>query len=67
MNEPFEMLDDLINLKIFFHTADKNQKLCYNHYGIVGRRQEGNWLNLLKNNGEEVLINLNNVNQIITI
>ncbi len=66
MNKPFEILDEPINLKIFFNHKE-DHAVTFNHYSVIGRRQEGNWLNLLKNNGEEVLINLDNVNQIATI
>lgn len=67
MDKPFEILDDPINLKIFFRADVKEHALTFNHYGVIGRRQEGNWLNLLKNNGDEVMVNLDNVNQIATI
>jgi hypothetical protein len=68
VDKPFEIINQPINLKIFFRATEKQQHgITFNHYSIVGRRQEGHWLNLLKNNGEEVMINLDNVNQVVTI
>ena len=58
-----------INIKIFFTKQEVHKEsLTYNHYGVVEKEDMPNgWLRLKKNNGEEAIINLANVNQIITI
>jgi len=67
MND-FEVLPNEINIKVFFTKQDPDQKsLTYNIYGVIAKRQIGKVLHLLKNNGEEVLINWDNINMICTI
>lgn len=58
-----------MNIKIFFVKKEEEwPNLTYNHYGIVKTEPlPGNWLRLIKKNEEEALINMDNVNQIITI
>jgi hypothetical protein len=63
-----ETLDKPINIKIFFKVPPENARpMTYNHYNVIAKEKTGNWLLLLKDNKEEVLINLENVNQIITL
>ncbi len=68
-NKNIEYLDKPINIKVFFNKPDPSnpQPITYNHYGVIAKEKTGNWLRLIKNNGMEALVNLDNVNQIVTI
>ena len=64
-----EYLEAPINLKVFFHKPENDQRnLTFNHYGIIAKETlPNNFIRLIKNNGHEALINMANVNQIITL
>jgi hypothetical protein len=56
-----------LNIKVFFNVQDNEKKQTFNHYGVIEQETKGRWLHLYKQNGEEAIINMDNVNQIISL
>lgn len=63
-----EYLKEPINLKVFFAKVPNEPSITFNHYGVIAKETlPNNFVRLIKNNGQEALLNMANVNQIITL